>query len=193
MGFIGGSASVVQKSFPAGEMKKRDGGFEMRAQLEFYGYPMTAWTFFDAEQQARSMVAIFKVEQRTRVGDYGNYEQGYDGDIFARCTSAFAGIRHRVEKYLGDPIAPVLSAKKVSMNLNEVGEMVGGVGVHCELGKTCTMEGWKATSRAQFNADSGPVVVSMDSRSAQNWVSTVTGKSDSKTGGRCEVRLEGHF
>ena len=193
LGFVGGTVESVKKVFHSGTTQRLGDGFVLQTDVNYVGYPMTAWTYFSPKNKATSVVAMLKTTQRTKSGDYGNSQNGYVGDIYTYCKTAFVAMTSQISNQFGNPVSPVLDAQKVDMNADESAVMVGGTGGSCQVpGNTCSMGGWKASARADFNADSGPVSLSMNTRAAEN-STFVLNKTSNNTGGLCEIRLDGSF
>lgn len=193
LGFPGGTVESVEKVLPGGTLQQHGDGFVYTLAVDYDRYPFTGWFYFDSAKKAISIVAILKTEQQSRYGDYSNFQNGYDGDIFTYCNDAFKNIKSEISNKLGNPVSPVLTAQKVQMSADEIGVMVGGTGGRCHVpGNSCSMGGWKAGTRADFDADSGQVSLSMNTRAAERSI-FVANKTDRETRGLCEIRLDGSF
>lgn len=193
IGFIGGTVESVEKAFPGGTTQRSGDGFLHHSYVTYGRYPFTVLTYFSSENKATKVIAMHMTKQRSRSGDRGSFREGYDGDIFTYCKGAFADLKSEISNQLGAPVSPTLTAQKVTMNAEESAELVGGTGGRCHIpGHACSIQGWKANSRADFGAGSGPVSLSMNTRAAES-STFIENKSDNNTGGLCEIRIDGAF
>ena len=193
LGFAAGTTQAVENAYRGGTTQQHNGGYVHQAPIRFASQPMTAWTYFNAKGEAASVVAQLIQESRTRQGSYGNRRSGYEGDMFAFCTSAFASLRSHVGKVLGDPVSPVLSPQRQRMSNVESAAMVGGTGAYCDVpGNSCAMDGWKIATRADFQTTAGAVSLVMSARTAQN-ATQMGDRTDENTAGHCDIQLAGPF
>lgn len=193
LGFAAGTTEAVENAYRGGTTQQHNGGYVHQAAIQLASQPMTAWTYFNAKGEATSVVAQLIQESRTRQGNYGNHRSGYEGDMLAFCTSAFTSLRSHVGKVLGEPVSPVLSPQRQRMSNAESAGMVGGTGANCGVpGNSCTMDGWKTATRADFHTTAGAVSLVMNARAAQN-ATQIRDRTDENTAEQCDIQLAGPF